>query len=65
MIRPPITIDQIEQYFKENGVPEGPFQLDKCTRIMDTEKFVEGNLYREVQLSRQKSAEGIVGSILA
>jgi len=34
-------IDEIEQYFKENGYPEGEIQLYPWAKITDAKKYVE------------------------
>ena len=42
--KPAVTINEIESYFNEHGIPEGIVQLDACMRIIDPVKFVESSI---------------------
>ncbi len=37
-------LQQIEQYFKVNGIPEGDVKLDRATTVVDPVLFVEASI---------------------
>jgi len=39
-----VHIDRLEVFFKEYGPISDPIQLDQCTKIIDSDKFIKASL---------------------
>ncbi|WP_374759702.1 DUF6965 family protein [Dyadobacter chenwenxiniae] len=40
-----MSVEELEEYFKDRQLPEGPVKLNKFSTIVDPQAFVEAELY--------------------